>query len=87
MDSSPPLTASRCAKVGDVYNHLKQEEEDVGMKITTVGLDLVKNVFQVHGADELGRVCIATNFQISDGPTDRKGTQCVPCMATWLQFA
>jgi transposase len=34
---------------------LKQEEEAVGMKITTVGLDLAKHVFQVHGADERGK--------------------------------
>ena len=55
MDSSPPSAASRCAKVGDVYNHLKQEEKEVAMKITTVGVDLAKNVFQVHGVDEKGK--------------------------------
>ena len=26
------------------------------MKITTVGIDLAKNVFQVHGVDERGQV-------------------------------
>lgn len=26
------------------------------MKITTIGVDLAKNVFQVHGADESGAV-------------------------------
>ena len=25
------------------------------MKITTIGIDLAKNVFQVHGVDERGR--------------------------------
>ncbi len=25
------------------------------MKITTIGIDLAKNVFQVHGVDEHGR--------------------------------
>jgi transposase len=25
------------------------------MKITTIGVDLAKNVFQVHGVDERGR--------------------------------
>jgi hypothetical protein len=28
------------------------------MKITTVGIDLAKNVFQVHGVDERGRVVL-----------------------------
>jgi transposase len=27
-------------------------------KITTIGLDLAKNVFQVHGIDALGRVVV-----------------------------
>ena len=28
------------------------------MKITTVGLDLAKNVFQVHGIDNTGKVLV-----------------------------
>ena len=28
------------------------------MKITTVGLDLAKNVFQVHGVDQHGKVVL-----------------------------
>lgn len=28
------------------------------MKVTTVGIDLAKNVFQVHGVDEQGKVVI-----------------------------
>ena len=28
------------------------------MKITTVGIDLAKNVFQVHGVDERGKVAL-----------------------------
>ena len=28
------------------------------MKITTVGIDLAKNVFQVHGVDEKGHVVV-----------------------------
>jgi transposase len=28
------------------------------MKITTIGLDLAKNVFQLHGIDERGRVVL-----------------------------
>jgi transposase len=28
------------------------------MKITTIGVDLAKNVFQVHGVDERGKVVL-----------------------------
>lgn len=28
------------------------------MKMTTIGLDLAKNVFQLHGVDERGRVVL-----------------------------
>jgi transposase len=28
------------------------------MKITTIGIDLAKNVFQVHGVDERGRAVL-----------------------------
>ena len=28
------------------------------MNITTIGLDLAKNVFQVHGVDERAKVCL-----------------------------
>ncbi len=38
-----------------VINH-EQKEPSV-MKITTVGLDLAKNVFQVHAIDEAGGRC------------------------------
>ena len=29
------------------------------MNMTTIGLDIVKNVFQVHGADAVGRMIFA----------------------------
>ncbi len=29
------------------------------MKITTIGIDLAKEVFQIHGVDEHGKVCAA----------------------------
>ena len=28
------------------------------MKITTIGIDLAKNVFQLHGVDERGKVVL-----------------------------
>ena len=36
------------------------------MKITTIGLDLAKNVFQVHGADDLGRPLLAKRLRRGD---------------------
>ena len=48
-----PPTASHCAKVGlDTATH---EEPSMEQPIT-IGLDLAKTVFQVHGIDETGRV-------------------------------
>jgi transposase len=38
-------------------NHLNREGA-LTMKITTVGIDLAKNVFQVHGIDERGKVLV-----------------------------
>jgi hypothetical protein len=34
---------------------MQRTSEDPTMKITTIGIDLAKNVFQVHGADATGR--------------------------------
>ena len=28
------------------------------MKITTIGIDLAKNIFQIHGVDERGKVAV-----------------------------
>ncbi len=33
------------------------------MNITTIGLDLVKNIFQVHGVDAEGRVMVRRNLR------------------------
>jgi transposase len=33
-------------------------KEATTMKITTIGLDLAKNIFQLHGVDERGRVVL-----------------------------
>ena len=46
----PRLAASYCAKVEVQINHLKKEAYDI--KNTTVGIDLSKNLFQVHGLSE-----------------------------------
>ena len=45
-----------CQSVVSIKDH-EQEEPSV-MKTTTVGLDLAKNVFQVHAIDEAGEVIV-----------------------------
>jgi transposase len=32
------------------------------MQVSTIGLDIAKNVFQVHGVDDQGRRCCAARF-------------------------
>jgi len=34
------------------------QKEATKMKITTIGIDLAKNVFQVHGVDQRGKVVV-----------------------------
>jgi transposase len=33
------------------------------MQVTTIGLDLAKSVFQVHGADETGKVTLTKQLR------------------------
>ena len=44
------------SKVVVVINH--EQEEPSTMNISTIGLDLAKNVFQVHGIDDTGQVIV-----------------------------
>ena len=54
MGWSPlPRTASKCQSVANINSHKLQEA--TAMKITTVGIDLAKNVLQVHAVDEHGK--------------------------------
>jgi hypothetical protein len=39
----------------------------VHMQITAIGLDIAKNVFQVHGIDAAEKVVFGSNFQPSAG--------------------
>jgi hypothetical protein len=39
--------------------------------VTTVGLDLAKHVFQVHGVDASGRVIVAKALRTPESRTDR----------------
>jgi len=43
--------------VGELKQPLKEEEESA-MNITTIGLDIAKNVFQIHGVDANGKVVL-----------------------------
>src|ERR1700690_474506 len=38
------------------------------MKITTIGIDLAKNVFQVHGADKRGKTGLCKQFRRTQIP-------------------
>ena len=49
----PPQTASRCAKVV-VFNATQRRGRQ--MKDTMIGVDLAKNIFQLHGASMTGLV-------------------------------
>ena len=51
-----PLPASRCQSVVVINNH--EQEEPSAMKVSTVGIDLAKNVFQVHAIDDDGEVIV-----------------------------
>jgi transposase len=56
MGWSPlPETASECQS-GIAKSHKPGEATE--MKITTVGIDLAKNVIQVHGVDERGKTVL-----------------------------
>jgi len=41
----------------DILYHLHKEEESK-MNITTLGIDLAKTVFQLHGVDQAGNVVL-----------------------------
>jgi transposase len=59
MDGS--RSRHRGAKVVVVINH--EHEELSAMKVTTLGLDLAKNVFQVHGIDDTGKVMVRRSLR------------------------
>ena len=37
------------------------------MQVTTIGLDLAKNVFQIHGIDDHGEVVFQPGFKTGTG--------------------
>lgn len=42
-------------------NHLNRTDRSVQMKLATVGINLAKNVFQVHGVDEHGSTALCVS--------------------------
>ncbi|WP_424980733.1 hypothetical protein [Leisingera sp. S232] len=71
MKGFDDVTAARrhhCAKV----DFLDPQRRTVMSEIIAVGLDLVKNVFQVHGADGIGRLC-RTNRLMAGVPLSPDG--------------
>jgi transposase len=52
MDSSSSLNGIAMCQAG--YSTTSKEEKESAMEITRVGIDIAKNVFQVHGVDASG---------------------------------
>jgi transposase len=50
------------------------------MQITTIGLDIAKSVFQVHGVDAAGKVSVWRKLQSSELPAFFAGPQ--PALTT-----
>ena len=59
------------------------------MKITTVGIDLAKNVFQVHGIDERGKAVLGKQLrraQVAVGLSESSANVSVrPGAGYWLR--
>ena len=73
-------------------NH--EQEEPFAMNVSTVGLDLAKNGFQVHGIDDIGKVLMRRTLRRRQViPFFRKLTDtCEAAMLLgghhdWVQFA
>jgi transposase len=58
MDA-PTLSGIEMCQSGVAYQPLELNRSGASaMKVTTVGIDLAKNLFQVHGVNELGKPVI-----------------------------
>lgn len=54
------------------------------MDITTIGLDLAKSIFQVHGIDALGRIVVRKTLRRSRVlPLFAKRPSCLVGIAAW----
>src|ERR1700752_3947633 len=60
-----PAPGIECAKRGSLNN--ESPEGVVHMQVSTIGVDLAKNVFQVHGVDNAGKVVITRHLRRKQG--------------------
>jgi len=51
------------------------------MQVSTIGLDIAKNVFQVHGADAAGKTVITR--QLRRGQVIGYFEKLPPCLVAW----
>lgn len=75
-----PNTASECQSSGGITttNHRKGHPK---MKVTTIGIDLAKNVFQIHGVDERGKVAESVKGAVLE--LNLRPAISVTCRITW----
>lgn len=67
MAWTPPLSHGiRCARVRVKVLLDYSNEQGVRMNLTTIGLDLAKNLFQVHGVDEQGESVLRRKLKRAD---------------------
>ena len=58
---APAPGIALCQSVVSIKDH--EQKEPSAMNVTTVGLDLAKNVFQVHGIDSTGGVIVRRSLR------------------------
>ena len=63
MDAPLPKTASKRQSSGSLTTKTERGASDV--KITTMGIDLVKEVFQIHSVDEHGKAALRKQLRRS----------------------
>jgi hypothetical protein len=57
-----------------------EEEESMG-QVVTIGLDLAKSVFQVHGVDAVGEVVVRRQIRRSSSCSSSPGSR--PVLSAW----
>ncbi len=58
---APAPGIAMCQSVVPIKDH--EQNEPSAMNVTTIGLDLAKNVFQVHGIDDAGNVIVRRSLR------------------------
>ena len=73
--TAPPTGIAMCQKGRCLWN--RKREPSMG-EISTIGLDIAKNVFQVHGVDEEGQVIVRR--QLRRGQVLKYFAKFPPCL-------